>query len=217
MVRGLHVLRVYDAKYFADRKTADGYPTSVFKEFQNKPIFYIVRPPSCIRGFKPGSSRNGMSRLIHYEHAYGPGMTIKEVILFRKRDSSKAGSQPQEKFEQMVKNKLTALPRRGTEFFARLKDIQKAMKEVFTTFDAKYKESLQPIRGGKRGYVTPKVGMKVSVRYEDGKSYKGTIIKKLSNGFWDVKWSNGTTGDVQLIHQRFSRTHRKTGQWDYVK
>ena len=134
-------VRIMDT-YTKFQKNGNWYPASTFEKFDHKHIFYIVRPPNCIHGFKLGSSTNGKQRLLSYQHIYGRGFLIKEVIQFQRRGSRETGTDAALFFENKVKSRLRSLklimPGRGSEFVARLHDIREAIDYVRSTFEKQH-------------------------------------------------------------------------------
>ena len=90
-----------------------------YKMFNEKRIFYIIKPPTAVGGYKlgkagtfKGDSSGGRLRSYFNAYGYAPGFWIEEVIVLKGRGKSKAGEKGKEgrwaesKFENQVLNYL---------------------------------------------------------------------------------------------------------------
>jgi hypothetical protein len=174
--------------------------------FNRERVFYIVRCPTAVGGYKLGkagkgdvtdvsSQSGGGARLRSYWNAYGyaKGFYILQVIVMRGRGVSQGGEDGKEhrwaesKFEFQVLRylrKKKIKPIRGNEYFEKLEDIQTAVDFVIKrwTFNPtkvrKSKRRLALYELDKQDYKQPKIGDMIEYRWDKNKWKKET---------WNVK------------------------------
>jgi len=214
------------------RKAGNWYPASLFDTFEHKHIFYIVRPPNCIHGFKLGSSTNGKQRLLSYQHIYGRGFLIKEIIQFQRRGSRETGTDAALFFENKVKSRLRSLglimPGRGTEFVARLHDIQEAVAYVRSTFEKQHaaqvgvrKSSSRVLKKFQETYHIPVPGDEVEWVWEFEKNgrrelHTATVLKKIkgTKDGYSARFSDGPR-NIYLPFDLYRPSPDGPGEWRY--
>ncbi len=201
-----------------------------YNAFNGVPIYYIVRTPQCVKGWKLGVKEDGGARLREYWRHYGDakGFAIMRVITFTKRLATMTGEKGREhvkayqKFETLVKRYLTktmrVTPIRGTEWFARLKDIQEATDAVIAEFTYRPEPRRVSVRQ-KQTYRKPLVKQEVIVQFKENepgkhgelptkklKGYTGTVEVSFKNQMYDVRWAvDNTMTRLRLGRNNFNK------------
>ena len=221
------------------KKQGGKYPAAVFSQFKNRPIFYIIRPPDCVKGYKLGRAADGESRLKAYQHKYGKGFDIIFVLTLARRTSTETGESSQVYFEKLVKRELKgkSMSGRGTEFYPTESVIIKAVDRVRKSFEGKMDAQVGTRRVSerikKKEIPVPEIGDKVLFIWDHtgktkrlgAKPYKATITRHVpakrkggKSRVWELKFSDGRKYKITLPKSKFSNSPSATtpGEWKII-
>ena len=192
-----------------------------YDKLADKSTFYVIKPNiKQISGFKLGKSNMTASRLKQYSNFYDGNLNVSKLIQFKKRDPNIfQGDQPNTKFEtevkrQLRKNNVPIL--RGTEWFAKLEDIEKSIEQIKTKNNAKSNKSFEPVRKSTRTVSRPpSLNDIVFINYGN-QIFEGRILNYNKNKGYDVYFKkDNTRAWIQLTKVNYDTQLSKVGTWKY--
>lgn len=223
--RRVRILKEYKGNDF--KKKGGKYPPAVFNQFKNRPIFYIIKPPHCVEGYKLGRAEDGATRLRAYQYKYGTGFQIRFVLLLEKRRDKETGVSAEKYFEQLVKDILRPkkLPGRGDEFYKTERIITAAVSKVRKTFEGKMQAQVGTQRESarlKKKIPVPKAGDKVlfmwGFKAKDGggkKLYRAKIerVVNAKKHIYYLRFYGGHKDEYYLKPKLFRKSPTNAAEW----